>query len=310
MKYLYLLLSLLTTQSIAVNAQDEVIKKLKVESAKNVKVEADTSKWIWKKGGIINLNLSQASLKNWAAGGDEFAMSLTTYFNYFLLYRQGKKSWDNSIDFNLGYVQTTSLGSRKNDDRLDVLSKYGYAVKPKWYLTGLFNFRTQFFDGYTYTKPDPEFASSFLSPAYLLLSAGIDYKPNTEFSAFISPATSRFVIVANKELSARGLYGVTPGENFLYELGAFASLNYNKSVVKNVSYKAKLDLFSNYLRKPKNIDLYMTNYLTFKVNSFLSASYNLDLIYDDDVRLFGDNQNSAGLQVKSVMGIGILVRFK
>ena len=309
MKHFYFgfLLSLLT---IAAKCQDEVVKKLKDESSKNVKVEQDTSKWKWKKGGIINLNLSQASLKNWAAGGDEFAMSLSTYLNYFLLYREGKKSWDNSVDFNLGYVQTTSLGSRKNDDRLDVLSKYGYAVKPRWYLTGLFNFRTQFFDGYTYTKPDREFASSFLSPAYILLSAGIDYKPDAEFSAFISPITSRFVIVANKELSAKGLYGVTPGENSLYELGAFASLNYNKSVIKNVSYKAKLDLFSNYLRNPKNIDLYMTNYLTFKVNSFLSASYNLDLIYDDDVRLFGDNQNSAGLQVKSVMGIGILVRFK
>ena len=309
MKHVYLIL-LLILQTLVAQSQDEVIRKMKNESARNVKVPQDTSKWIWKKGGVINLNISQASLKNWAAGGDEFAMSLSTYFNYFLLYKKGKKSWDNSIDFNFGYVQTTSLGSRKNDDRLDVLSKYGYAVKPMWYLTGLFNFRTQFFDGYTYTKPNPDFASSFLSPAYLLLSAGIDYKPNTELSAFISPATSRFVIVANKKLAAKGLYGVTPGENFLYELGAFASLNYNKGVVKNVNYKAKLDLFSNYLRKPKNIDLYMTNYLSFKVNSFLSASYNLDLIYDDDVRLFGDAQNSTGLQIKSVMGIGILVRFQ
>jgi hypothetical protein len=207
-------------------------------------------------------------------------------------------------------VQTTSLGSRKNDDRLDVLSKYGYAVKPKWFLTGLFNFRTQFFDGYTYTEGVEEFSSSFLSPAYVLLSAGMDYKPNQEFSAFVSPVTSRYVIVANKILSAKGLYGVTPGENGLYEIGAFASLNYTKAVVNNVSYKAKLDLFSNYLRNPKNVDLFMTNYLTFKVNKFLSASYNLDLIYDDDVRLFGDNGNSAGLQVKSLMGIGLLVRFK
>jgi hypothetical protein len=308
MKYLYLVLAVLF-QTTAIFSQDEVIKKLKAEAAKTVKAETDTSKSTWKRGGVINLNFSQASLKNWAAGGDAFAMALTSYFNYFLLYRHGKKSWDNSIDFNLGYVQTTSLGSRKNDDRLDVLSKYGYAIAPKWYLSGLFNFRTQFFDGYTYDKPEGEFSSSFLSPAYVLVSPGIDYKPNVEFSAFVSPVTSRYIIVANKRLSAKGLYGVTPGENGLYELGAFASLNYNKAVVNNVSYKAKLDLFSNYLRNPKNVDLYMTNYLTFKVNKYLSASYNLDLIYDDDVRLFGDNRTSQDLQVKSLMGIGLLVRY-
>jgi hypothetical protein len=309
MKHVYLS-ALLVFSILEAFCQDEVVQKLKAESSKTIKIEADTSKWKWKSGGVVNLNLSQASLKNWAAGGDDFSMALNSYFNYFLLYRDGKKSWDNSIDFNLGYVQTTSLGSRKNDDRLDVLSKYGYAVAPKWYVTGLFNFRTQFFDGYTYEGSQREFASSFLSPAYALLSLGMDYKPNTEFSAFISPITSRYVIVANKILSAKGLYGVTPGENGLYELGAFASLNYNKAVINNVSYKAKLDLFSNYLNNPKNVDLFMTNYLTFKVSKFLSASYNLDLIYDDDVRLFGDNNDKAGLQIKSLMGIGLLVRFK
>lgn len=290
-------------------AQDEVVRKLKDESAKNVKVEADTTKWTWKRGGVINVNLSQASLKNWAAGGDDFSMSANSYLNYFVLYRNGKRNWDNSIDFNFGYVQTTSLGSRKNDDRLDVLSKYGYALNPKLFATALFNFRTQFFDGYTYGDTTREFSSSFLSPGYALLSLGLDYKPNREFSAFVSPITSRYVIVANKALSAKGLYGVTPGENGLYELGAFASLNYNKAVINNVSYKAKLDLFSNYLRTPKNIDLYMTNYLTFKINKFLSASYNLDFIYDDDVRLFGANNNRPALQIKSMMGIGLLVRY-
>jgi hypothetical protein len=309
MKYLYLLIisSFYTLKGLS---QDEVVRKLKDESSKTVKVETDTTQWKWKRGGVINLNLSQASLKNWAAGGDDFSMAVNSYINYFVLYRDGKKSWDNSIDFNLGYVQTTSLGSRKNDDRLDVLSKYGYAIKRKLFLTGLLNFRTQFFDGYTYSAPDREFSSSFLSPAYALASVGMDYKPNASFSAFVSPVTSRYVIVANKFLSAKGLYGVTPGENGLYEIGAFASLNYNKAVVNNVSYKAKLDLFSNYLRNAKNVDLFMTNYLTFKVNKFLSASYNLDLIYDDDVRLFGDGGTSPGLQIKSLMGVGLLVRFK
>jgi hypothetical protein len=48
----------------------------------------------------------------------------------------------------------------------------------------------------------------------------------------------------------------------------------------------------------------MTNFFSFKINKYFSANYNLDLIYDDDVRLFGENKNSPGMQIKSMMGIG------
>jgi hypothetical protein len=76
-----------------------------------------------------------------------------------------------------------------------------------------------------------------------------------------------------------------------------------------LAYKGRLDLFSNYKRNPQNVDLYMTNALTVKIGKWLSASWGLDLIYDDDARLFGSNQDAAALQVKSVVGIGILLKF-
>ncbi len=293
-------------------SQDKSIQEIKKEASRVVAKDlADTVKWRWKKGGLINLNLAQGSLKNWAAGGDDFSLSVNSFLNYFLLYKNGRHNWDNNIDFNFGFIQTTSLGSRKNDDRFDALSKYGYGLSDKWFLTGLFNFRTQFFDGYTYPNPGQQvFSSTFLSPAYVLLSAGMDYKPNANFSAFISPVTVRWIIVADEFLAAKGLYGVAPGKRAITEIGAFASLNYNKGLGKNVSYKAKLDLFSNYRHKPQNIDVFMTNFLSFKVNKYLSATYNLDLIYDDDVRLFGDDGKSAGTQVKSLVGIGFLMRFQ
>jgi len=63
-------------------------------------------------------------------------------------------------------------------------------------------------------------------------------------------------------------------------------------------------LFSNYKNNPGNIDLFMTNQLTLKVAKNFSASYSLDMIYDDDVRLFGPNKTSPGLQLKSLIGLG------
>src|SRR5436305_1456518 len=126
------------------NAQDETVKKLKTESDKTItKDPADTSVKLWKKGGLFSLNLSQGSLSNWAAGGDKFSLSLNTILSAYAFYKKNKSSWDNTIDVNFGFVNTTTLGNRKNDDRFDVLSKYGYAIAPKWNLAALFNFRTQ-----------------------------------------------------------------------------------------------------------------------------------------------------------------------
>jgi hypothetical protein len=101
------------------------------------------------------------------------------YFNYFFFYRKDRHTWDNNIDVNLGYIQSTSIGSRKNDDRFDYLSKYGYKMDTtgRWYLSTLFNFRSQFFDGYTFSNNVGDFSSSFLSPAYVILSIGFDHKP-------------------------------------------------------------------------------------------------------------------------------------
>ena len=290
-------------------AQDET-KKLKEESSREIKKDAaDTANKVWKKGGLFSLNLTQGSLSNWAAGGDDFSLSLNALLSAYLFYHKGKNSWDNTLDFNLGYINTTSLGSRKNDDRLDFLSKYGHAIAPKWNISGLFDFRSQLFKGYNYGNNEKTLSSDFLSPAYLLLSLGLDYKPNDHFSVFMSPSTARWIIVKNDSLSAKGAYGVDSGQHSKFQFGAFVTVNYWKDFNKVVTYKGRLDLFSNYLHNPQNISIYMTNILTAKISKVLSASWNLDLVYDDNIKLFGPNRNSPALQLKSLVGVGLLVKF-
>ena len=145
------LLMILSIITVNIYAQDETIKDLKKASEKGItKDPNDTIPKIWKTGGLYGINVTQGSLSNWAAGGDEFSISLNSVLNLFAFYKKDKHSWDNTFDFNLGYVKTTSLGSRKNDDRFDLLSKYGYALNSKLNVAGLVNFRSQFFDGYTY----------------------------------------------------------------------------------------------------------------------------------------------------------------
>jgi len=297
----------------AVLAQDAEIRKLQTESLRSIKKEPlDTGK-SWKTGAFYTIHAGQGSQSNWAAGGDDFSLSFTTSLRLFSFYKKARTSWDNVMDLNFGYINTSSLGGRKNDDRIDFVSKYGYALNPKLNLTTLSNVRSQLLNGYSYTETGKDtyvknFSSAFLSPAYVLVSQGLDYKPGKGLSIFISPVTSRWVIVMDDTLSARGDYGVTPGEHSTNQLGAFATINYTTSFNKYISYRGRMDLFSNYKKNPLNTDLYMTNAFTAKLGKVVCLNWNIDMIYDDDVKLFGDEGHSPALQMKSVFGIGLQVK--
>ena len=112
----------------------------------------------------------------------------------------------------------------------------------------------------------------------------------------------------NDSLSAKGAYGVDPGKKSKNEIGAFVSVNYLSNLNKIITYKGRLDLFSNYQHNPQNIDVLMNNMFTAKLSKVLTASVGLDLIYDDDVKLFGKNHDSPALQLKSLIAVGLSVK--
>ena len=293
-------------------AQDIPVRTLPNDIFRNVQKDAnDTTKWKWKRGGIANVALNQGSLSNWSAGGDDFSLSLNTHINYSVFYRKTVHTWDNSFDFNFGLVQTTSLGSRKNDDRIDFLSKYGRRIDTsnKIFASSLFNFRSQLFDGRNYSSKDVStLTSTLFSPAYIILSLGFDYKPKPTFSVFVSPLTNRTTLVTSNKTSIKKTYGIDSTRHTYNEVGAFSSINYFVNIKKYITYKGRLDLFSNYAHNPQNVDVYLTNLISFKINKFLSATYSLDAIYDDDVDLVNKG-NGPGLQLRSLIGIGFTMPF-
>lgn len=301
---------LLLIGNVFTYAQDPEVRRLKDESSRTIKKEVDTTEQQWRRGGLFSVNLSQGSLRNWAAGGDDFSLSINALLNLHAFYKEGRRSWDNTLDVYFGYVNTTSLGARKNDDRVDFLSKYGYAVTPKINLATVFNIRTQMLPGYSYpTDSTRILTSDFLSPANVLLSQGVDYKPSEAFSLFFSPVSARLIFVADDSLAVKGSYGVTEGRGVKAEVGAFVTANFIKEFNPVISYKSRLDLFSNYRHNPQNIDVFWTNLLAVKLTKVFSVSWNVDLIYDDDVRIFGKEAKAPALQLKSIVGVGLMLNF-
>ncbi len=305
-------LSLIMFSGFYATAQDGSVKDLQAASTKSVaKDPKDTVQLKWKKGGNFGINLNQGSLSNWSAGGEKFSLSVNSLTNLFAFYKEGKKSWDNSLDLAYGVVNTSSLGTRKASDRIDLLSKYGYAIGKKWNAAALFNLRTQFAKGYAYSKTaagkdTSVVTSKTFAPAYVLFSPGFDYKPNDNFSFFISPVTARWVLVGDKKLGP--LYGLGAGKTSRSELGAFASANYMKSLGANAMFKTKLDLFSNYKKEPQNIDIFWTNMFTAKLTKYINFNFQVDIIYDDNTANV-DPKKGPAPQILQLMGVGLAYNF-
>ncbi|MGI8893768.1 MAG: DUF3078 domain-containing protein [Bacteroidia bacterium] len=275
----------------------------------------------WHRNGITSISFNQISLSNWAEGG-EGSLSLLAIFNYNANLRRENAQWDNSLDFGYGFVKTGDDQSRKSEDRMDLVSKYGYRAFKNWFYTARFNFKSQFAPGYNYPN-DSVIASEFFSPAYILLAVGLDYKPSDMFSFMFSPATGKITIVNNQTLANAGAFGVQPavindfgeiiepGENVRTEFGASVATQFQIKFLENIVFKSSLDLFNNYTDEIKenrsHIDVDWQTLLSFKINKYFSTTFATQLIYDHDIDIpIYEEINGDKVQV----GVGPRTQFK
>ncbi len=281
-----------------VTAQDATVKGLQSSASKEVK---SAEKDGWKRSGTLIVNLNQGSLSNWAGGGEKNTLGINAIFNYGINYRKGKNTWDNYFDIALGFQDASSYNKfRKTDDRIDITSKYGHQVSKNWYAAALINFNSQSLPGYAYTDTVNTKISNFLAPGKLLLSLGMDYRPNDKFSVFISPATVRWIFKKDPDFYALNKFGVPAFKKMYTEIGAYLTAKYNQPLAKWATYTGRLDLFSNYKRNPQNVDVYFTNLLSMKFNKWLGTAISVDIVYDDDI--------IKKTQLKEILGVGLTIK--
>lgn len=289
----------------------------------------------WKRGGILGVNLSQTSLTNWSAGGQN-SVAIGGLVSLFANYSKTNSIWDNSLDLGYGIMrQGKGTDFIKTDDKIDFLSKYGQKAGKGWYYSALLNFKTQMTDGKDYNSADTVIISRFLAPAYLLGALGMDYKPNAYFSAFVAPITGKLTIVSDQTLADAGSFGVDPavydvnavllehGAKSKSEFGAYLRVIYSKNnfeqeLLKDVAFTTKIDLFSNYLKDPQRIDISWETQIALKVNKYINVNINTHLLYDYDIKIEKD-ENSNGsieadeikdrIQFKEILAVGFSYKF-
>ncbi|HAH24345.1 MAG TPA: hypothetical protein DCL77_11425 [Prolixibacteraceae bacterium] len=265
----------------------------------------------WEYGGNGTFGLTQTYLNNWKGGGESafsFLMVLKGYANY----SAKKLRWENSGEVRNGWIRQGGEidQTQKNDDKLELISRLGVNAFDHWFYSTEIDFLTQFFNGYNYPdKTNP--ISSYLSPAKTLIKVGLDYKPNKNFSLFLSPLTSKTVYVRDTAHIDQTRYGISPNRQTLWEPGLNTDVRYKIDITPQISYETKYKMFINYQNPFKKLDITWENLVVAQLTNRISMNFMIYFLYDDNVTfptgkfdLENKEIYKPKLQTKELMTIG------
>lgn len=242
----------------------------------------------WRIGGDGNVGFTQTYLQNWKKGGQS-ALSLQIILKGYANYSRhdGKVKWENSGEIRNGYIRPGGEGAelQKNDDKFEITSRFGVSAFKKWYYSSEFNFETQLFNGYRYpTSANPDPISAFMSPARTFFKLGLDYKPNNNFSLFLSPLTAKNVFVKDTIKIDQTKFGIVePGKRSYWEPGLNTDIFYRKNITSDITWETKYKMFINYKQPFGNLDFNWENIFVMRLTDHINMRMLVHFIYDEKV---------------------------
>ena len=226
------------------------------------------------------------------------------------LKKKEKHLWTNRLELAYGLNKTGEDGTRKANDKIYLNTNYGYSIAKNWYASAFATFQTQFSPGYDYSINKDVSISEFMAPGYLTTGLGFTYDPGKIFTVVLSPASWRGTFVLNDRLSDEGAYGVDPGKHLLSAFGANLKGEVKYEFLKNMTVYSRLDLYSDYLHKPLNIDVNWEVQVNMIINKWFSTTLTTNLMYDDDVKIAQkDGTKGSRVQFKEILGVGVQFNF-
>jgi hypothetical protein len=223
-------------------------------------------------------------LSNWKAGGRSAFSFLSVLKGYANYSNNSKLKWENSGEIRNGWIrQGDDIDqTQKNDDKLELISRLGVNAFKNWYYSAEIDFKTQFFNGYNYPN-DSVPISTYMSPATTFIKLGLDYKPNKNFSLFLSPITAKYVFVRDTALIDQTKYGVSATSRSFWEPGLNVDLRYKIDFTPRISYETKYKMFLNYQQPFQKVDINWENMIVAQLTNRISMTFMLYMLYDDNV---------------------------
>jgi hypothetical protein len=277
----------------------------------------------WKFKSDISYLLSQGIISNWASGGENnisSVLDITGALNY-----NNKTTKVNSATtarFALGFQASgRPFDIRKNLDILEINSKINHKAFGKFDLSGLFQFKSQFLPGYNYPNDTTAVrVSKFFNPATFIFGYGLEYKPDKNTSISFSPVSYKGTFVPDTSIN-QTKFGIDADKRSKNELGAYLTINSKLSLFHKVDMTNRIQLFSNFLSNPQNIDVDWEVIATTSLNWFTDMRLNVHVVYDDNTLLpvydrgepvlgpDGKQKKAPMVQFKELLGLSFVFRF-
>jgi hypothetical protein len=277
----------------------------------------------WKYRSEASFVFSQSALTNWVKGGENSISTLLDITGYADYNNKALKlSSNNFARVKLGFLKSGDNDIRKNLDLIETNSKLNHKAFGKFDFSGILLFKTQIAKGYSYTKKDTILVSRLLNPAVLTVGLGLDYKPNKNTSINFSPFSYKGTFVNDTARIDQTKYGVAKDRRSKHEPGASFMISNVFKPSKNVSITNRLQLFTNYINNPLNIDVDWEMISVINLNWFTDIRFNTHLIFDDDTKTIelddekkpvlrpdGTQKKTARVQFKEMLGLSLVFRF-
>ena len=282
----------------------------------------------WKYHSETAFILNQTSLSNWVKGGESSISSvfdMTGYADY-----KNKKLNISSANFarlNFGYLASGGEGIKKNIDLLETNSKLNHLAFGKVDFSAILLFKTQIARGYNYFKTTTgrdtsALVSKLFNPATITVGLGFDYKPNKKTSINFAPLSYKGTFVTDTVHIDQTQYGIAKNRKSLNEPGVSFMISHEFNPIKTVTVLNRLQLFTNYIHNPQNVDVDWEMIATAHLNWFTDVRLNTHLIYDDDTKTAqqdksgqpilsadGTVKKSARIQFKELLGFSVSFKF-
>jgi len=273
----------------------------------------------WRSGAGIGLDAAQLLQINPRVGAGQNRLGFGGAVNAFAKYSRNRLVWDSQGNWQFGVQRLGSgvIGSgaevkipfQKAIDKFQLESKLGYKITENGRLffatnanlisqltptfLGTESYPGNFLTDISGLNANPQ--SAFLSPADLGLSAGIDFRPTDNWSIYYSPLAARVIIVVKDEIAALGVHGnpvtkdatgaVISYKNADVQMGSQFRVAYrNKFAQGKLNYTTALQLYTNYLKDPQNIDLqFWNNEFALQLFKNLQLNMTVNMYYDHDI---------------------------
>ncbi len=302
------------------NISEARIEYKEVDRSKLLEVQKITVKQqFWKYRSESVLALNQTSMTNWVKGGESSistSLDITGYADY--NNKNLKLISNNFARVKYGLIKSGDSQIRKNLDLLETNSKVNHKAFGKFDFSAVMLFKTQVAKGYTYPNDTTKnLVSKFMNPGTLTVGFGLDYKPDKKTSINFSPFSYKGTFVTDTALIDQTKYGVAADKRAKHEPGASLVFSNEFSPAKAIKVVNRVQLFTNYINKPQNIDIDWEMIFTANINWFTDVRFNTHLIFDNDTKTpdydnlgpDGKPKKTARVQFKELLGFSFVFRF-